>query len=221
MLPGIGMARVVSDAASGIQAIQEAADPSAVVQAFASASAVAPNDSQVLNAYVSRMVDLGLPEIAYHQAQALATMEPENGLPWAVVAYVDARRNDMADAATAIEKAARYSPDNAFVDRAAGGIVAWSETDGGKAGLSSSDLEKVADVKSILNKRSEFTTAYNAAREGYAGPNQPGAAEGPSAPPEAQVQPGTVAPAYPAYPDYSYSYPDYSYSYPDYGTTVI
>ena len=220
LFPNVCAARVISDEASGIQAIREAPDPSAVVQAFASASAVAPNDSNVIGAYVNRMVDLGLPEIAYHQAQALATMEPENGLAWAVVAYVDARRNDMGDAATALEKAARYSPDNAFVQRAAGGIVAWSETGAGSTGLSPSDAEALAAVKSALSSRQEFTTAYNAAKAGYAGAAQPGGVEVPSGSPQAEVQPGTVAP-YPAYPDYANPNPDYSYAYPDYGTAVL
>src|SRR3954469_4033017 len=108
-----------------IQAIQQAPDPSAVVAAYSSGLAGKGNDPKLDEAYVSRMVDLGLPELAYHQALSLITLEPENGLAWAVVAHVDARRTQMDDAVNAINRAGELAPDIPFVQRTAGEILAW------------------------------------------------------------------------------------------------
>src|SRR5271165_3617731 len=83
--------------AAAIQAIQQAPDPSAAITAYANGIALNRNDPKLFEAYVSRMVDLGLPELAYHQAQTLTTLQSSNGLAWGVVAYVEARRGQMAE----------------------------------------------------------------------------------------------------------------------------
>ena len=95
--------------AAAIQAIQQAADPSAAVAAYGSGLALAANDPKLHEAYVARMVDMGLPEIAYHQAQTLTTLQPNNGLAWGVVAYVDARRGQMPEAIAAINLAGQFA----------------------------------------------------------------------------------------------------------------
>src|ERR1035441_2680786 len=89
--------------AAAIQAIQQAGDPSAAVAAYGSGLALTANDPKLHEAYVVRMVDMGLPEMAYHQAQTLTTLQPNNGLAWGVVAYVDARRGQMPEAVSAIK----------------------------------------------------------------------------------------------------------------------
>ncbi|HTL31392.1 MAG TPA: hypothetical protein VL282_19315, partial [Tepidisphaeraceae bacterium] len=54
-----------------ITAIQNAADPSAVVEAYAKAQVAAPDSLPVEEAYVARLVSLGLPELAESQARDL------------------------------------------------------------------------------------------------------------------------------------------------------
>src|SRR6516165_2434738 len=98
-----------------VEAIQQAPDPSAAIAAYANGFAIDRNDPRLYDAYVSRMVDLGLPEIAYHQAQTLTTLQNNNGLAWGVVAYVDARRGQMPEAVSAINLAGQFAPDNKFV----------------------------------------------------------------------------------------------------------
>ena len=105
---------------SAIQAIQQAPDPSAVVAAYAGALAFALNHPTLHQAYVARMVDMGLPEMAYHQAQTLTTLQPNNGLAWGVVAYVDARRGQMPEAVSAINLAGQFAPGNEYVAHTAG-----------------------------------------------------------------------------------------------------
>ena len=79
------------------------------------------------------MVDFGLPEMAYYQAQTLTTLQVNNGLAWGVVAYVDARRAQMAEAIYAINLAGQFAPDNKFVQHTAGELVAWYDLKADKA----------------------------------------------------------------------------------------
>lgn len=52
------------------------------VAAYANGIALDRNDPKLCEAYVARMVDFGLPEMAYHQAQMLTTLQSNNGLAW-------------------------------------------------------------------------------------------------------------------------------------------
>src|SRR5262245_54620247 len=56
-----GVSTDESEIAAALQAIQQAADPSAAVAAYANGAAVDRNDPKLSEAYVVRMVDLGLP----------------------------------------------------------------------------------------------------------------------------------------------------------------
>src|ERR1700692_3091685 len=58
-----------------ILAIQQASDPSAVIAAFANGAAIDSRDPNLYEAYINRMIDLGLPEMAFHQAETLSTLE--------------------------------------------------------------------------------------------------------------------------------------------------
>lgn len=73
--------------AAPIQTIQQAPDPAAAATAYANGIAFDRNDPKLYEAYVARMVDFGLPELAYHQARMLTTLQSSNGLAWGVVAY--------------------------------------------------------------------------------------------------------------------------------------
>src|SRR5215471_9001682 len=130
-----------------IQAIKQAPDPSAVIGAYANGFAVDRNDPRLCEAYVSRMVDLGLPEIAYHQAQTLTTLQSSNGLAWGVVAYVDARRGQMPEAIAAINLAGQFAPDNKFVQHTAGEVVAWYDFKADKTQLPESVREGLIKVR--------------------------------------------------------------------------
>ena len=80
------------DASPYIQAIEQASDPSALVAAYAAGYAADRTNLKLHDAYVSRMVQFGVPEMAYHQAQLVAGLDPRNGLAQGVLAYVDAKR---------------------------------------------------------------------------------------------------------------------------------
>jgi len=216
---------------SAIQAVQQAQDPSAAVAAYANGVAVDRNNPRLYAAYVSRMVELGLPEMTYHQAQTLTTLQANNGLAWAVVAYVEARRGDMPEAISAINLAGQFASDNRFVQHTAGELFAWYDFKADKTRISDHAKDGLAKVRHLLEKVPAFTEAYDTAQKAYqqasAVPsatqtpgNQPpvetqvspmpaGTAE---STPSDQTAPQVYTPPLVPPPDYSPgSYPDYSY----------
>jgi len=220
-----------ADAAS-LQAIQQAPDPSAAVAAYANGSAIARDDPRINEAYVARMIDFGLPEMAYHQARMLTTLEPKNGLAWGVVAYVDARRGQMTDAILAINRAGQLAPGNPFVAHTAGELVAWYDLRADKTTLPENAKAGLAKIRDGLAKQTAFKGGYDTACRAYqaqaraeaqptqAAPAQyapapqalPAAPEAP--PPQAPLQSDLVAPlGYAVPPPPPAYYPDYSDSY--------
>src|SRR6266850_5757362 len=153
-----------------IQAIQQASDPSAAVTAYANGIATDRNNPEIYSAYISKMVELGLSELAYHQAETLTTLESNNGLAWGVMAYVDARRGQMPEAISAIVLAGQFAPDNAFVQRTAGELTAWYDLKADKSTLTDSTKDAMTKLRASLNKRIAFTDAYTTATKAYQSP---------------------------------------------------
>jgi hypothetical protein len=164
---GCGQSTSTFGDAAAIQAMQQAPDPSAVVAAYANGNAINHNDSKLDEAYVKRMVELGLPEMAYHQAHTLTTMQSSNGLAWGVVAYVDARRGQMAEAISAINLAGQFAPDNKFVAHSAGELAAWYDAKADKTKLPDNVKGGLARVRALLGKQTAFVEAYDTATKAY------------------------------------------------------
>ena len=171
--------------AAAIQAIEQAPDPSATVAAYVNGAAVDRNDPKLSEAYVIRMVDLGLPELAFHQAQTLTTLQSNNGLAWGVVAYVEARRGNMAEAISAINLAGQFAPTAPLVERTAGEIMAWYDIKADKATLSENAHRGLATIRGLLEKSPEFANAYETAKKAY---------QAQASVPEQPVQSQTVSP---------------------------
>jgi hypothetical protein len=180
--------------AAAIQAIEQAPDPSATVAAYVNGAAVDRNDPKLSEAYMIRMVDLGLPELAFHQAQTLTTLQSNNGLAWGVVAYVEARRGNMAEAISAINLAGQFAPTTPLVERTAGEIMAWYDLKADKATLSENAQRGLATIRGLLEKRPEFANAYEAAKKAY---------QAQASVPEQPVQSETISPTE-SFSDYSY-----------------
>ena len=72
--------------------IAHAADPSEAVDAYSTLLAGGADGLAVQDAFVRRMVEFGVPELAGRQAANLNERAPDNGLAWCVTAYVKAPR---------------------------------------------------------------------------------------------------------------------------------
>ena len=200
-----GVSASEPEVTAAIQAIQQAPDPSATVAAYVNGASVDRNDPRLSEAYVVRMVDLGLPELAFHQAQTLTTLESNNGLAWGVIAYVEGRRGNMPEAISAINLAGQFAPDNPLVERTAGEIIAWYDVKADKATLSENAQRGLATIRSLLEKRPEFANAYETAKKAYKA--QASATEQPAQSQGESTGFQTVSPT-----ELVSSYPDYDYA---------
>jgi len=237
-MPMINVA-ATPDQSGPIAAIRQAPDPSSAIDAYAKASAADRNSVAAEEAYVEKMVSFGLPEMAEAQAQDLTRKDPNNGLAWAVMAYMDAKRNQTPAALTAIVAAAKRSPADPFVQRTAAELIAWYDVRGDKAKIDASLQQSVEDMRRDLSQRQLYLDSYARAKAEYQQQvaNQTNETTPPSTPGSEGIQPGvqgSVTPdmtagaydtyysapvytdpyVYALYPDYGYAYPYYAYWYP-------
>src|SRR5688500_4855374 len=75
-----------------VQSIRAAADPSAAVAAFVQAAKADPQNADIEQAFVHRMVELGAPELADAQARNLTNRNAADAITRGVCAYMDASR---------------------------------------------------------------------------------------------------------------------------------
>src|SRR5262245_46403077 len=75
--------------------IQRSNEPSAVIEAFADGLAIDRNSVVLLDAYVTRMVQLDLPNLAAEQSDRLLELQPNHSLARALVASGDAQDGNM------------------------------------------------------------------------------------------------------------------------------
>lgn len=204
-----------------VQRVREAQDPSSAIQAYADARALAPNDLEVQKAFVHRMVELGLPEMANQQAQDVLTRAPNDGVAWAVSGYLAAKRNQMGSAATDLASASQLAPDDPFVQRTGAQIVAWADSHKDKTDVSPQALVAIGTIRDKLSGRPEYAQAYQGALTAY---QQMAMAPAPTAQGVASAasQPGTEASGYDAllgpssyYPSPA-AYPEPAYQTPYY-----
>ena len=167
-----GRAATAQPVDAAIQAIQQAPDPSAAIAAYANGVATDRNNPKLYEAYVSRMVDLGLPEMAYHQAETLTTLQANNGLAWGVVAYVDARRAQMPEAISAINLAGQFAPDDKFVQHTAGESSPGTTSKRTRQNIPDNAKDGLTRVRNLLDKQPSFTEAYSDGPKGLSDPGQ-------------------------------------------------
>jgi hypothetical protein len=180
-------------------AIAQASDPSAAVAAYAKALADEPNSNLAIeSAYVRRMVDFGVPEMAEAQAQDLVLRDPNNGLAWATLAHANGRRDQTTAALGQIETAVERSPDDAFVQRTAGQLLAWYDTQSPGPVLPDAVERGIPAMRDALRGRDAYVQAYQLAHDAYLADNeadqnpstQP--AQASSAPADATTVPGPM-----------------------------
>jgi hypothetical protein len=187
-----------------------------------------PSNQKLLGVFVDRMVAFGLPDIAYHQAQTLIGMDPNNGQGWAVVAYGSARHGQMNEALADLVQAASREPDSTFVQSTAGQLLAWY--DRYQPAVSDSLKNSLEQVRRNMAGQKAYADAYKQAdtelqRSPGAGQMAPAAQPymggtnwAPPLYPETGIDYGSLySPYYPPYPNYYPGYyPFYYYPSPAY-----
>jgi hypothetical protein len=150
-----------------MNAIRQAPDPSAAAEAYARAQSVAPDSTALKQAYVGRLITLGAAKLAETQARELVSRDPHDGVAWAVLAHSGARRNDWTVAFNGIVNAVQYQPDDPFVQRTAGELVAWYGAHRDSLRMSTSLMSALQHVQSVLAGRQAYVEGYREAREFY------------------------------------------------------
>lgn len=142
-----------------IEAIKVAGEPSAVVSAYAKASAIGPRDKTLNNAHMRRLLQLGMPQTALHSAQILVVEEPENGTAWGVVAYMAGKKGDYMAALSASFKAIANNADDASILNNTGQLLAWYDGLAQAPELTDS-VKRILERKPDWLKKEPFAKAY-------------------------------------------------------------
>ncbi len=150
-----------------VRAILDAPDPSATIQAYAEGKAVGRESVVLQRAYLQRMLNFGLPEMAEVQARNLIQSDPDNGHAWAVAAYMDARRGDTTAALAKIVPAVKRLPHDRFALTTAGQLLAWYDTEADPAVVPEDVKKGLEDLRKDLANRPTYVEAYNQAVEVY------------------------------------------------------
>jgi hypothetical protein len=192
---------------TGLQAIQQSADPSAAIAAYADASAGDHSSGKPEAVFVNKMVDFGMPEMAFHQAEIVANLDPANGRAWAVLAYVSAKRNQMPTALSDVAQAAQRTAGDAFVQRTAGELLAWYDLNFTTVTIPDALKVSLDAVRKQMADQKPFAEAYQQAKDALSQSQQ--------------AEAGTTEPPPPAPPaeQYVYSTVPGGYEYPP-GTNV-
>ncbi|MGC9454663.1 MAG: hypothetical protein ACP5HU_07345 [Phycisphaerae bacterium] len=149
----------LAQAVADVQSAENAAEAAA---AYAHGCSIDRIHVPLHRAYMHRMLELGMPQIAAHPARTLTLLKPEEEpLAWALVGYRDATQNHWADALEATMRAAEELPDNEAVLHNAGQLVAWYERSDDKPRASDRTKRAMAELRvEHLPKGGAFAAAY-------------------------------------------------------------
>ena len=107
-----------------ITIIDQAADPSAVIDAFSRGTAVAGQNVPLLEAYIYKMVALDQPQMTCEPARTLLRLDPHNGVAWAAMSLDWSDRGDLSEALSSAGRAVERSPVEPLALLVAGELLA-------------------------------------------------------------------------------------------------
>jgi hypothetical protein len=204
---------------AALAAIARAPDPSAAIEAYAAGARAAPQSIPLRQAFMQRMIALGVPQMAEVQAQDLVRENPQNGLAWAVLAYAHAARGTTTLSLQDIVSAVQNAPDNLFVQRTAGQLLAWYDTTADWSQVPQTLQSALDQLRTRLTDNPAYARAYQAARSEYELENDTGlpSTSSPVLPEGYAASAPPIAPEYNYYYDYTTPNPVFMYPpYPDY-----
>ena len=147
-----------------IRAVETAPTLRDLQAAYARGRTIDSDNAELMGAYIRRLVEFDLPEVAYETAEKLLSVDPKNGLAWAVLAHMRVRVGQSAEALSAAVTAAELLGRDAFVLRVAATLIARYDHDG-RGWQTDDDLERrLEKVKADLVKNETFAAAYAEAR---------------------------------------------------------
>ena len=150
-----------------IEAIRTADQPAQAIAAYARANALDRNNIELLNAYLRRMLQLGLPQVAWYPANVLVHLSPDNGMAWAVVGYMHGRDGRLSGAFSATVRAIDRLEDNRSVLFNAGQLAAWYDHQQVPPEVSHVARRILDDRRKQLAENAFFQRGYEAISKAY------------------------------------------------------
>ena len=155
-----------ADIDQAIDAIARAETAQEASKVYASLAGKAPKSVELRDVYMRKLLVLGVPDMASSPARSLSTLDSDNGIAWALVAYYEGKRGQVAKALPAgIEAGERVSLDaNTLYNL--GQMAAWVDLDED----AKVDQELVARMKRdsrAWRQASTFMDGYERVKSGY------------------------------------------------------
>lgn len=150
-----------------IDRIERAPTPRMATEAYREGLAQDPDSIALRHAFVQRMVTLGRPHLAEPQALELNQRDPRDGLAWGVLAFTRAAAGDTNEGLRNIVSASRYAPNDFFVGRIAGRLLAWFDTEADWRQVPPDLRQALNGVREQLRNTEPFATTYWIGRRSY------------------------------------------------------
>ena len=150
-----------------LERIERASTPSAAAEAYRAAVAEDPDNIALRHALVQRMVGLGKPQLAETQALELNQLDPHDGLAWGVLAFTRASTGDTTEGLRDIVSAAQYAPNDPFIGRTAGRLLAWFDTEADWRLVPPYLMHALDAAREQLRNTEPFATTYWIGRRSY------------------------------------------------------
>ena len=177
-----------------IENVKKAPTPSQTVAAYASGLAVDSKSVGLHEAYIRRMIDFDVVEMAYYQARLLLSLDAENGLGWGVIALMKARDDAMEEAFDAVERAAAKLPQDRFALNTAGQLLAWYDVQPNRSSLQQSIRLSAEKLRGLFSLEKAFVEGYALTKADLAAASAADREEAP----KAEAKPAQIAAPEPA-----------------------
>ena len=155
-----------ADIDQAIEAIGRAETAQEASKVYADLASKAPKSAELRDVYMRKLLTLGLADMATSPARSLSALDSDNGVAWALVAYYEGKRGQIARALPAgIEAGERISLDaNTLYNL--GQLAAWGDLD--------EDAQVDQDLVAIMRRDSRawrqagtFMAGYERVKRGY------------------------------------------------------
>jgi hypothetical protein len=209
------------------QAIRASPDLSSAIEAYAQGVAGRLNATDVKRAFVHRMADFGVHELGDAQAHELITRGVTDATIRGVAAYNDAARGNAHAAITNLKLGLIDRPNDPFLLRTAGQVVAWYDSLADRSKLPKEDVAGIEWLGAVGNGRQDFDDAYRVTisvwRQAVVSDNTGSQRMGPQETPSSRTtaEPATVEQSQVSSGQansVSYGSTSYTYGYPYYGS---
>jgi hypothetical protein len=152
--------------ARSIRAIREANTMAAAAEAYAEGADVDRESVELNTAYMRRLLQLGLPDIANGPAATLVRIPVADGTGYGVLGYNCGRQNDLTNALSYTMKAAGLIKDDPSIQNNLGQLTAWYEC-AKPYKLPAADQKALDDLKADLASAAPYKAGYKLIKDAY------------------------------------------------------